>query len=311
MKLFLRITAALLSLVALVIIIFYQPDIPVHELKAKYAVAPSQFVNLFNDYEVHFRDEGPTTDSIPLVLLHGTSSSLLTWDACTQEWAKDNRVIRMDLPAFGITGPHPQDDYSVDAYVTFLHEFLKAKGIRKCIVVGNSLGGLIAYTYTFRYPSQVDKLILIDAAGYPKVGGKGNLAFTLGKVPVLNKVLTIITPLSLVRRSIEDVYGDKSKVTDELVMLYRDMACRTGNRQALLQRLKFDQLGDTTLLPRIQQPTLIIWGDQDQLIPVANAYKFQRDLPNNQLVILKGQGHVPMEESPEIVIPLVRKFIGN
>ncbi|MBL7856332.1 MAG: alpha/beta hydrolase [Cyclobacteriaceae bacterium] len=298
------------TVILVLLAIFYQPDIPVDALKTRYALSPSQFT-LVHGMSTHFRDEGSQTDSIPLVLLHGTSSSLLTWDACAKAWKNKHRIVRMDLPGFGLTGPHPNNDYSIDAYVDFLEKFLRDRNISQCYLAGNSLGGLIAYTYAARFPFQVKKLILIDAAGYPIEHAKGSLAFKLGKIPVIKNLLTVITPSSIVRKSLEDAYGNTSLVTDALVEQYRDMACREGNREALLQRLQTDQKGDTTIVSQLNQPTLILWGEQDQLIPVANAYKFQRDVPQDTLVVFSGVGHVPMEERPEQVAPVVLHFLNH
>lgn len=286
----------------------YQPDIPVDRLKEKYAAAPSQFVSLLG-MNVHFRDEGVSTDTIPLVLLHGTSSSLLTWNACAKEWSKNHRVISMDLPGFGLTGPNPEQDYSIENYVAFLNRFLQERNVTQCYLAGNSLGGLIAFHFAATHPDKVKKVILIDPAGYPIHNAKGSLAFTMGRIPVLKNLLTVFTPISIVRKSLEDVYGNKSLVTDALVEQYRDMAAREGNRKALLKRLQSDQAGDTTRVSQLTMPALVIWGSLDQLIPVENAYKFQRDLPIDTLAILQGVGHVPMEETPELVIPIVNRFI--
>jgi len=306
---FLLITfATLITLILVVILILFQPDIPVERLKATYTNEASKFMDL-KGMQVHYRDEGPAADSIPLVLLHGTGASLLTWDACTAEWTKDHRVIRMDMPAFGLTGPAPDNDYSIGRYVDFLHQFLQKLQVSRCYLAGNSLGGLIAYSYAASYPGEVQKLILLDAAGYPIENAKGSLAFTLGRIPVIKQLLKIVTPASVVRKSLEDVYGNKALVTDALVEQYRDMACREGNRNALVIRLNNPQDGDTSMIPGIKIPAMIIWGEQDFLIPVANAFKFQRDLPNDTLVVLKGIGHVPMEESPGRVISLVKSFI--
>jgi pimeloyl-ACP methyl ester carboxylesterase len=302
--------AALITLFIAAILLLYQSDIPVENLKATYANEASKFMDLMG-MQVHYRDEGNASDSIPLVLIHGTGAFLQTWDACTAEWTKDYRVIRMDMPAFGLTGPAPDNDYSIEAYVDFLHHFLQNRKVNRCYLAGNSLGGLIAYSYAAAYPGEVQKLILVDAAGYPIENAKGSLAFTLGRIPVVKQLLKIVTPASVVRKSLEDVYGNKARVTDALVKQYRDMACREGNRNALLIRLNNPLSGDTTIVPEIKVPTMIIWGDLDFLIPLDNAYKFQRDLPNDTLVVLKGIGHVPMEESPEQVIPLVKNFIGN
>jgi pimeloyl-ACP methyl ester carboxylesterase len=306
---FLLITiAALITLILVIIMVLFQPDIPVEKLKAAYANEASKFMDL-TGMQVHYRDEGPATDSIPLVLLHGTGASLHTWDGCTAEWIKERRVIRMDLPAFGLTGPAADNDYSMEAYVDFLHQFLQKLEVSRCYIAGNSLGGFIAYSYAAAYPLEVQKLILLDAAGYPIENAKGSLAFTLGRMPVMKTLLKIVTPAAVVRKSLEDVYGNKALVTDSLVKIYRDMACREGNRNALVIRLNNPQSGDTSIIKQIKVRTMVIWGDQDFLIPLANAYKFQRDLPNDTLVIMKDIGHVPMEESPAQVTLLVKNFL--
>jgi pimeloyl-ACP methyl ester carboxylesterase len=298
---------ALILLILVLIVAFYKADIPAEELKQKYAMPPSQFDSV-KGMSVHYRDEGPATDSIPLVLLHGTSSSIFTWDACVKEWIREHRVIRMDLPGFALTGPDPNGNYSIEGYVAFVHEFLQRRNVNQCYLAGNSLGGQIAYAYAAYYPGEVRKLILLDPAGYPSDNVKGSLGFRLGKIPVLKHLLTIVTPTSIVRKSIEDVYGDKSLVTDSLVQLYEDMTCRKGNRSALLKRLSLER-EDTALVKRVTMPTMIIWGDKDFLIPLENAYKFQRDLNNDTLVVMKDIGHLPMEESPAQVVSAVSGFI--
>jgi pimeloyl-ACP methyl ester carboxylesterase len=302
-----NISIALVLLILVLIVAFYKADIPAEELKQKYAMAPSQFDSV-KGMSVHYRDEGPASDSIPLVLLHGTSSSIFTWDACVKEWIREHRVIRMDLPGFALTGPDPNSNYSIEGYVAFVHEFLKRRNVKQCYLAGNSLGGQIAYAYAAYYPREVKKLILLDPGGYPSENAKGSLGFTLGRIPVLKNLLTIITPTSVVRKSIEDVYANKDLVTDSLVQLYEDMTCREGNRSALVKRLSLEK-DDTALVKRVTIPTMIIWGDQDFLIPLENAYKFQRDLPNDTLVVMKDVGHLPMEEAPAKVVAVVNEFI--
>jgi pimeloyl-ACP methyl ester carboxylesterase len=310
MRKILKIVGVLLLILFVYAAFNYQADVPVEKLKGRYAQPPSQFVDLMG-MQVHYRDEGPPADSIPIVLLHGTSSFLQTWDACTAVWSKNTRVIRMDLPAFGLTGPIPSGDYSLESYVSFLHAFLAKLNITSCYLAGNSLGGSIAYTYAATYPEQVKKLILIDPAGYPIIGAKGALAFKMARMPVVNNLFKVLTPRNIVRKSLEDVYGNSDLVTDSLVEMYRDMTIREGNRAAMIKRLNMPQSADTLVIKTLTMPTLVIWGDQDQLIPVSHAYKFQRDLPNDSLVILPGVGHVPMEETPGIVIPMVMKFIDD
>lgn len=303
------ISGSLLFVLLALLMVYYQEDIPVEILIQKYAKDSSEFVEV-QLMNVHYRDEGPPTDTIPLILLHGTSSSLLTWEECVKDLRNQHRIISMDLPGFGLTGPHPNNDYSIAAYVSFLNEFLNKMGVTRCYLVGNSLGGQIAAAYAAVYPNQIDKLVLIDPAGYPMRGSKGSLAFTLAQIPVVNRLLTKMTPRLLVKKSLEDVYADKSKVTDALVEVYFDMACREGNRKALVERLKSNQVMDTTFISKLSMPTMVIWGALDYLIPVANAYKFQRDLLNDTLVILPGVGHIPMEESPVKVAQVISAYLN-
>ena len=310
MNYLIKILKIILSLTALLIvafiIIFSHRDIPLDDLKIKYANSNSSFVAV-NKMDVHFRDEGVQTDTIPILLIHGTGASLHTFNSWSDRLKKSNRVIRVDLPAYGLTGPFPDENYTMANYTAFLKDFLIALNIKQCVLAGNSLGGAIAWNFTLEQPSMVTKLILINASGYPIASKSVPIAFSLAKIPVINKLLTFITPRFLVRSSVENVYFDNSKVTDLVVERYFNLTLRAGNRKAFVDRLKIPK--DTSThknIKNIQQPTLILWGAEDLLIPVENAYKFQEDLPNNTLVILENTGHTPMEESPlESLAPVI------
>jgi pimeloyl-ACP methyl ester carboxylesterase len=303
-------TFALLFVIAIVIL-FGHPDIPLNELKAKYTNTESSFISV-DGMDVHFRDEGNQTDSIPIVLIHGTASSLHTFDAWTNSLKNSNRVIRIDLPAFGLTGPFPDRNYSIANYTSFIKDFLTALKIKQCVLVGNSLGGQIAWNFTLEQPDMVEKLILIDASGYPLNSKSVPIAFKLAQTPVLKNLLTFITPRFLVRPSVENVYFDTSKVTDSLVERYFELTLREGNRQALVDRFKTSKdISAYKNIKNIKQPTLILWGADDLLIPVENAYRFHKDLPNDTLAILNDSGHTPMEESPIESLELVTNFLNN
>jgi pimeloyl-ACP methyl ester carboxylesterase len=133
----------------------------------------------------------------------------------------------------------------------------------------------------------------------------------MAQTPVVNKLLTFLTPRFVVKSSVENVYADKSRITDALVDRYFELSLRSGNRQALVDRMQMPL--DTSRLPQIKtiaQPTMVLWGAEDGLIPVESAYRFQKDLPNDTLVILKNSGHVPMEENPEESLEVVLPFIA-
>ena len=283
-------------------------DISVEELKKEYANEHSKFIEI-NEMQVHFRDEG---EGFPIVLVHGTASSLHTWDAWTNELKKTNRVIRMDLPAFGITGPNKNADYSIESYTTFLHSFVEKLNLEKFHLAGNSLGGNIAWNYAAEHPAKVEKLILVDASGLP-TNKEPPAIFKMAKTPVLRSLFLYVTPKMLITKNIKEVYADDDKVTDELVTRYHKMALRAGNRQAFIDRAKTDFKLDAKInadrLKSIQTPTLLIWGAKDLWIPLDNGKRMNRILVNSKLEVLENSGHVPMEENPKESLELLKNFL--
>ena len=288
---------------------YWKNDIPLDTLKSKYTTAASAFVDVMQ-MQVHYRDEGNKNDSLPLVLIHGTGASLHTWEESVKLLTDSFRVITLDLPAYGLTGPNPKRVYSQEFYVQFIDEFLKRIHVNKCIIGGNSLGGAIAWNYTYEHPSKVEKLILIDAAGYPMISESKPIAFTLAQIPVLKHMLNYITPRFLAKKSVMNVYDDPSKVTEKVVDRYFDLILREGNRQAFVDRMNFSTYPDHLIrLRTIKTPTLIVWGENDKLIPIENAQKFHADLPNDTLVVLEKTGHIPMEENPNRTVDAIRLFL--
>ncbi len=308
-KIFKVLLISILGFILIVSALFGYRDKPLEELKLKYAQSPSAFIKM-DGMDVHYRDEGNPLDTLPLVLIHGTSSSLHTFDDWTNALKSTRRVVRMDIPAFGLTGPFPDRNYSMNHYVAFMEHFLQIKGIKRCILGGNSLGGQIAWHFTAKNPDMVEKLILIDAAGYPLDSKSVPIAFRLARKPIINKIITFITPRFIAKSSLENVYADKTKVSDALAERYFDMALSTGNRQALVDRMSMSMdTNGIASIKNIQTPTLVLWGEQDMLIPVQNANLFHNDLPNDTMVILKNAGHVPMEESPKESLEVVLEFL--
>jgi pimeloyl-ACP methyl ester carboxylesterase len=285
-------------------------DISADDLKKEYANEHSKFIEI-DEMQVHYRDEGK---GVPIVLVHGTASSLHTWDAWTKELTKNYRVIRMDLPAFGITGPNKNADYSIKAYTAFLDQFLTKINVDSFYLVGNSLGGNIAWNYTAEHPKKIEKLILVDASGLPTNKPQPAI-FKMAKTPVLSSLFLYVTPKFFIKKNMKEVYGDKSKLTDSLVTRYHKMALRVGNRQAFIDRAKIDfKLGakvNVDKLKSIQTPTLLIWGAKDTWIPLDNGKRMDRILPNSKLVVLENSGHVPMEENPTESVEILKAFLND
>ena len=287
----------------------WQPDRPVEELVGKWARPPSTFIEL-DGLQVHLRDQGPRDDPLPIVLLHGTGASLHTWDGWTEILGTQRRVIRFDLPGFGLTGPRDDADYSIERYAEFVVAMLDRLSVQKAVIAGNSLGGRIAWGTAVLYPERVDKLVLLDASGYDFKPESVPIGFTVARIPVVRQLVKNVLPRSFVKSSIENVYGDPSRVKPELVDLYFDITTRAGNRTALMQRLQQLEPGAMAhRLKEIRQPTLIGWGGRDRLIPVENAERFHADIENSTLVIWDDLGHVPHEEDPARTVQALQSFL--
>jgi pimeloyl-ACP methyl ester carboxylesterase len=295
-----------------IVLIFWRNDIPLETLMTKYATADSKFKNIAGA-SVHYQDRGNKADSLPLVLIHGTGASLHTWEAWVQG-IPEKRVITLDLPAYGLTGPNITADYSTKKYVETVDSLLINLNIKRCIIGGNSLGGNVSWNYAVAHPEKIAKLILVDAAGYQMKSTSVPIAFKIAKIPVLNKLIKYLTPRFIIEKSILNVYADKTKVTDKLIDRYLDLTLREGNRSAFVERMASQKnstvlLNASDLIKTIKVPTLILWGAEDGLIPLESAEHFHEDLPNDTLVIMKNLGHVPMEEDPQSTLAVVQKFL--
>jgi len=283
-------------------------DVSLDDLTREYGNEQSMFIEI-DGMQVHYRGEG---QGMPIVLIHGTAASLHTWDDWTQELTKTHRVIRMDLPAFGLTGPNQSRDYSVEAYVKFMEKFITQMEIDSFHLAGNSLGGNIAWNYALEHPEKVGKLALLDPNGLP-TGKPKPWIFQMANIPVLNQAFLYYTPKFLIRKNIKEVYADDTKITDELITRYHKMALREGNRQAFVDRAKLDFKEDSLTIVNkfklIETPTLIIWGKQDAWIPLACGEVMHEHIPNSELEVLENSGHVPMEENPKESLQLLKDFI--
>ena len=313
MSRFKKVGLGVVCLLSVAIVVFmaatWAPDRPVESLKARWAPPPSNFLTL-DGMQVHLRDEGPRDDPAPIVLLHGTSASLHTWEGWATVLRDKHRVVRFDLPGFGLTGPHPQGRYDGKTYTSFVSGMLDQLGIRACVLGGNSLGGYIAWK-TALVDSRVRKLVLVDSGGYPNPNAKMPLGFKLAKMPGLKMLISYSMPRSVVEKSLRNVYGDSNKVTSELIDRYYELALREGNRAALVKRFEQTTYDAIEEVPRINVPTLILWGGQDRLIAPEFAARFQHDIKNTKVVMFDSLGHVPQEEDPGATVAPVVTFIEN
>lgn len=282
------------------------PAVPAATLEALYADRGSRFVPVAG-LRVHVRDEGRGP---PIVLIHGTSASLHTWDAWAAALRDSFRVVRFDLPAFGLTGTRPDGDYSVPAYVRFVEAVLDSLRVGPAVVAGNSLGGEIAWHLAAAAPARVARLVLVDPAGLP-FDRTPPLAWRIARLPGAPRLVELVSPRSLIRASLLDVYDDDALVTDTLVDRYWLLARRPGARAAFVARVRASVVGDTAALRRLAMPTLVLWGDGDRWIPTALAAEFGRRIPGARVVVVPHAGHVPHDERPAPTLEALRGFLRD
>lgn len=267
--------------------------IPLDTLKAKYTNEQSKWIDI-NGLSVHYRDEGTGQ---PIVLVHGTGASLQTFDQWTDTLKKNYRVIRMDLPAFGLTGPNAENDYSIKTYVKFIQDFTDKLELKDFILGGNSLGGEIAWKFAYYHPENVKGLILLDPAGSPiqKYDLPFFSAFNLARIPVISNWLSDIDPKFTVKQTLEQAYEKDELITPEKVQMYYEMSMREGNRKAFVRRMQ--QVSDDPILQpeKVEVPTLILWGKDDALLLIEQLEGFRR-MKNMQDIVYPGVGHTPQDE---------------
>jgi len=282
----------------------WKGDISLETLKARWAGPPSRFVDV-DGMSVHYRDEGKGP---AIVLLHGTGASLHTWDSWAAALSPSHRVVRLDLPAFGLTGPRPDGDYRLDTYVEFLERFAAKLGLGSFALAGNSFGGALAWRFAVAHPSEVTRLVLIDAGGYPRKT-KRLLVFRLGQLPIVAPLMAHLDPRLLVERTTRQAYGDPTRVTPEQIERGYELVLRPGNREAFGAVTSVPFEDRTALLRTLRVPTLVMWGDKDALIPVSDAQRFAADVPGARVRIYETLGHIPMEEDGARTAGDVREFL--
>lgn len=284
----------------------YQPDLPREMLIQRYANAQSQFIEV-GDVRAHVRDEGKK-DAMPLILIHGSLGSLQVWDGWVRELKDRYRLISVDLPGHGLTGPWPRGEYTIEAYTDFIEVLADTLHLDRFAIAGQSMGGAVAWSFAATRPERVTQLILVDAFGYPG-SGAAPVSLRLARLGMLGDIGIYFKPPAMARRALLDTYADPAMVTPERLKRYEELQRFPGNRPATLQRLRTQDPIDPTQLKHLDVPTLVIWGAKDRQLPVNDAFRFQGDIKGAKLAIFSTLGHAPMEEDPKATAAAVAGFL--
>lgn len=295
----------MLIILAVLALWLWTPDKDRAELERLYLAAPTDMVDVAGT-RLHVRDSGPK-DAPAVILLHGFGASLHTWEPWAAGLAPTHRVIRFDLPGSGLSPPDPGGDYTDARSRHLLLTLMDGLGLARASLVGHSIGGRIAWGFAAEHPERIDKLVLVAPDGFASPG------FEYGKAPEVPASLSLmrhVMPEALLRMSLEPAYADPALLTDQTAERYHDLMRAPGGRDALLARMAQTVLRDPVpVLQRIRAPTLLLWGEQDAMIPPANAADYLGAIPHATRVLLAGVGHLPHEEAPDRSLVPVLAFL--
>ncbi|KJS28003.1 MAG: hypothetical protein VR75_00930 [Hyphomonadaceae bacterium BRH_c29] len=291
-------------------------DIGYDRLEIVYANSDSRILPLDNGLRVHYRDVGPRGAPV-IVLVHGFSSSLHTWEPWVANLKRDYRVISLDLPGHGLTNCLESGEIGTDLFVDTVNRVTEALGVKKFTLAGNSMGGGVTWAYALAHPEKLDAMVLVDASGWPESADEAKsdpLVFKLIANPVARRLMKNTDMTYLVREGLRDSFANPDLATDEMVNRYTALArapCHRDALMALSAGRKSNVPATRTALAQITVPTLILHGEQDNLIPVSAGEKFADAIPGARLITYPDAGHLPQEELAEQSAGDLRTFLAG
>jgi pimeloyl-ACP methyl ester carboxylesterase len=269
----------------------------------------SRFVEI-DGIRVHYQEAGEKTNPV-LVLIHGFASSTLVWSKVFLGLAQSGfRVIAIDMLGFGYSGKPRNGEYTIAGQASLLVRLLEHLGIRRATLVGSSYGGAVAATCALDHAQRVEKLVLVGT-----VNNNRPLRFNLMRLfgsPVLGDVVSplLIGSRRLLRKRMKRVYDRHEWVLDERRVDARHLPLRaSGTQRAIIRTVRgWDAERISRDAHLIRQPTLLLWGENDVEIPLADGERLHQEIPGSRLVVFLNCGHLPHEEYPEAFTNLVVDF---
>ncbi|MEL6665045.1 MAG: alpha/beta hydrolase [Pseudomonadota bacterium] len=287
--------------------VFLTSDIPRQDLEAKY-LERLEDVRDVAGTKMHVRVSGPS-GAKTVILIHGVGSHLQTWDHWISALELEYRTVRFDLPGSGLSPPDRTGEYTDDRAIVLINSLMDDLGVEDAALIGNSLGGRIAWSFAASQPERVSKLILISPDGFASAG------FEYGRapdVPLAGSIVRYALPEWAVKRGLNSAFANPEKLAPETLQRYYDLLHGEGTRSALLRRMKQTILeAPEQRLGSILVPVLLIWGEEDRIIPLENASKFLAAVRDITLVTLPNVGHLPQEEAPEAAIDQILDFLAS
>lgn len=287
-------------------VVFLRPNKIVSRAEAveKLRTPNSRFID-WQGARLHYIDEG---QGFPVMMIHGFGGSFKNFDTLAWLMKNDYRVIRVDLPGFGLSTYPPvngNENY-IQRYRDYMTFLLDTLHLDSLYIIGNSMGGGMCWLMAGDHPEKVKKVVLLAAAGYNTKEAAAKLA--MFRFSSIGKVFDSGMPLFMSRKGLLKGYMADTKVTEELITATNYVTNIEGNIAHMLNLARARQFPDEALIKRVKSPTLIIWGQQDEIVPVGDARRFEKDIPGSRVHIFDTCGHMPMMELPYETHRVVMEF---
>lgn len=270
---------------------------------------PRQYIEI-NGLRIAYSEHGKGE---PVLLVHGFAESSFTWEKLVGKLPPNHRHIMPDLKGFGYSDKTLDGDFSPLSQSKIIIALAAKLELQNITLVGHSFGGAVCLLalLSHHFRRRIDKLILIDSAGHPATPPK--FIRQLRSPLTNNFVFNYVNSEILSRVTLEEVYHDKNKIDREYVREYASLLRLPGAVDCLIESAK-KITGEkpnrlNTILSRLNIPTLIVWGAEDSIIPVANARLFLNNLPDAKLAVIPDCGNSPQEEAPDETAALITSFL--
>lgn len=263
---------------------------------------------------LHYQEAG-ASDAPAVLLLHGFTASNFVWKETLLPLAESGfRVIAPDLVGFGFSGKPRDGEYTIDAQARAVVGLMDALGVERAALVGSSYGGAVAATCALDYPERVARLVLVDAVINDHA--KRSLLLRLAASPVVGDLLSplMLGSRRLLRSQLRKGYAPENRhlFDEERASAHRRPLFASGTQRAAIATLRRWQAGRVEEEAHsITQPTMLVWGETDPIIPLAHGRQLNRALPDSRLVIFRRCGHMPMEERPQEFARVLTDFLGE